>query len=817
MIYSHRIRAAFLACLAVATCSTIVDAAVDFQPIQRLRRQGLYRAAERKCLDLLELKLSDPDRAMTLVEYLRTMEAHVATTDASERMKLIELANQKVDAYVRKHPDSPYGFLVAIQFAITKSTNARFARFDAEANLSPNGFTSAIDAGRTAIRDFETLHTEIGEAMREANNRRPRKGFSQVQFQRLRNTVEWETARAWVNLSQCFPDSKKDRISVLAKAVDLTEPLTRLAANPTIATKARLLDAECRRRIGDANRAREILTTMAADRSLSPCVQLAVATQQVWLSIEANQLHAAHRIVVKAKSIRCDERQARAELAYATLNLYVDLAVQTGQQDNDVWRLRADQQTQMIAREFPGYWQRRSDIVFAELRGGSVVASELANIESKAARAFAAKQFDDSVSLYEQAAAIAEEKGLRDRVFQFRYRAGAILHQQQQYASASTQLRRAACEDAAMPEANKAHLLAIVDTAQLVPSGDADTVQLYAELLNEHLANWPDRKTVSQVAWWLGQLRQRQQDYAAANDAYAQIEIDFSAYRQVIDSIRTCHTKLVSKVEDSRQIPDAIGRGVKQLEEVAAALHRNNDTHHRWAILNVIDLELLHPSKTAMAERKLLQIIQDAKEADDGQAVTKGNALLMVVYVAQGRMESAKRVMKQLEKLDARDARDLMRRLDRVNRPRIEKNLGAIQLELFELQNDEPVPDDIRGLYAQSLTQTGKFDTAVAVLQQQLHERPLSIPLRRELATTFQRADKPREALLEWRKLAAGSRPASDEWFLAKYGIAENLLATGSSKEAADVIRVTQALHPSLGGADLKNRFALLLRQCEAK
>ena len=278
--------------------------------------------------------------------------------------------------------------------------------------------------------------------------------------------------------------------------------------------------------MGDTSRAQQLLTTMAAERSLSPCIQLAIATQQLWLFTDIKQFASARNTADRAKTLRCEERQALAEHAYATLNLYVELAVQPGQ-PGEVWRLRADQQAEFIARQFPGYWQRRSEILHAKLLGGSEVASELAHLATQAARAFAAESFEEAVELYRKATQLAEEKDLRDRVFVFRYRAGAILHQQQHYADASTLLRRAANEDPSQRDAHKAHLLAIIDAAQLISSGDAGQIELYANMLSEHLGKWPEQPTANQVAFWLGQLRERQREHADALAAYAQVKSDF--------------------------------------------------------------------------------------------------------------------------------------------------------------------------------------------------------------------------------------------------------------------------------------------------
>jgi tetratricopeptide (TPR) repeat protein len=140
-----------------------------------------------------------------------------------------------------------------------------------------------------------------------------------------------------------------------------------------------------------------------------------------------------------------------------------------------------------------------------------------------------------------------------------------------------------------------------------------------------------------------------------------------------------------------------------------------------------------------------------------------------------------------------------------------------VQLDLFELQEGNgDIPNDIQGLRAKSLAEIGNYPEAIKALQKLLEKQSNSISIRTELARAFEQSQQPNEALDEWRKLAANSKPATDPWFNAKYGIAKNLLAVKKPNEAADVIRVTRALHPELGGSELKRLFESLLRLCDA-
>jgi hypothetical protein len=72
-------------------------------------------------------------------------------------------------------------------------------------------------------------------------------------------------------------------------------------------------------------------------------------------------------------------------------------------------------------------------------------------------------------------------------------------------------------------------------------------------------------------------------------------------------------------------------------------------------------------------------------------------------------------------------------------------------------------------------------------------------------------------ALKGWRDVQRHSRPASPRWFRAKYGQALGHLRSGNPQQAARVIKLTEVLHPELGGPAMKAKFVELLRRCQTK
>ena len=91
---------------------------------------------------------------------------------------------------------------------------------------------------------------------------------------------------------------------------------------------------------------------------------------------------------------------------------------------------------------------------------------------------------------------------------------------------------------------------------------------------------------------------------------------------------------------------------------------------------------------------------------------------------------------------------------------------------------------------------------------------PKAQNVREGLARCYTGLNEHENALAEWRLVARAAEPSSERWWEAKYMIVFMHYRMRNYKEAAKIIGVTKALHPSLGGPELSKKFLELEKRC---
>jgi hypothetical protein len=71
------------------------------------------------------------------------------------------------------------------------------------------------------------------------------------------------------------------------------------------------------------------------------------------------------------------------------------------------------------------------------------------------------------------------------------------------------------------------------------------------------------------------------------------------------------------------------------------------------------------------------------------------------------------------------------------------------------------------------------------------------------------------QALDQWRRIAARSKPRSPRWFKAKYSVALAQWKQGDKAAAAQLLKFTIETPPGLEGTGWQQAFADLLKRCE--
>src|SRR5262249_34595773 len=139
----------------------------------------------------------------------------------------------------------------------------------------------------------------------------------------------------------------------------------------------------------------------------------------------------------------------------------------------------------------------------------------------------------EALAAYDKAAAAAKASSKMSQEFELRYKAALIEQQEKHFASASGRFERLATELKSHDNAAGAHLLACWNKAQQARSEPA-AGSAYAQLLQEHLARWPDGKTSDQVHLWLGNWQEARREFAKAFDSYAGVTAASPDYTQAV-------------------------------------------------------------------------------------------------------------------------------------------------------------------------------------------------------------------------------------------------------------------------------------------
>jgi hypothetical protein len=166
---------------------------------------------------------------------------------------------------------------------------------------------------------------------------------------------------------------------------------------------------------------------------------------------------------------------------------------------------------------------------------------------------------------------------------------------------------------------------------------------------------------------------------------------------------------------------------------------------------------------------------------------------------------------------------DLLSRIEAGGQGTSRRDLGELRLNIARRLRDrgQPLRDDEGDLLdltvAEALADTGRPAEARTAFAQLANRLPENGRAQAGYAALLLESDDPAfltQALDRWRLVLGKSSPRSDRWFRAKYSIALAHYKLGNKQRAAQVIQLTRALHPELGGPEKREQFTRLLDRC---
>ena len=828
-----------LVCLALSVLLWLPAARAESEDARfadGLRQRRLFPLAEAFCRDrLADAQLGDADRVDLVIQLVRCYAAHAAQAIPADREPLWQAARQAAADFQRDHAASSRLILVRVQDALTVAARGELLRLEAE--LLPAAGSSLDDAKsafREAGRLLEQRDEELTREIPQRHRQSPRpEELSAEELANLQHHVRYQRSRVQLGLALCYAPDSDDRIAMLTQAVDgLQQPLTQLAAGDPLADRLRIQLAGCYRLLGNFAAAAQTL------REVQPSAGQADAALEA--RAETARLELARGRPQEALDVLGQGREiggrVSPELDFAHLETYLALwraAHERGDASQaENWQAKAVAMVKLIEQTHGPAWGRRSDLLLVHSIGGVRGGGDLEVLVRTGDNLYRKGQADEAIATYEKAATAAASSGQTGQAFQLRYKAALVDQNRQRYGPASEKLRALAGGLRAESKAAEAHLLAAWNAAQETRQNEA-ALGVYEEILNEHLAFWPQGKTSDTARLWLGRLRERQHQWSAAAEAYQGIAWDSEQAGEALSAAVRCWEKQLNELRAGQESPEQTATAVAGL--LAARVERLvGNPSQPWTSQDRFSVEwaarfLVQYTSGGgpQAESLLVAALSGQPPPEPAWRATAESLLVLALAAQEGKRAEAERVLRQLGSLPPEEIAAVITNLSAFAEsasPAGQREIASLRLAALEVlgsrksQLDASVQSRLERWRAESLALAGRHADAVEAYGILAARDPDDAQLQAAYAELLLSDDDPKSwtmALEHWRRIAARARPQSELWYRAKFSTALGLKQLGQKQEAASRIRYLQATTPAVETTPWGKKFTDLLRDCQ--
>lgn len=776
---AFRVPSYCLLVLVVMSTTLRADDSTEARFLTGLRERRLFELAESYCKqELTEAYASRRRRAELTIELSRTLLESALYAKPPRRNELFAAATQTLDEAKFAGPDDVWRVPVAVQRGMVELVHGELLREEAQALNSPEtALAAARERLRGAVAQLRKARDAVEEQLRQANRvgvgptTKPDEPTA-AEWAALKRNVDYQLARAYRNQGESYPLLSADRTAALDQAIKELELLARSEATDAVTWQARLDEVVCRRLQTDLEGAERML--MLIDQQSPPAdVAERARAQRIRVRLDAALLNEAK------KFIHDDDvdpaSRTLPEVRLAVLEWMLDssqAAAKAGRADDaDDWRSRATALARIIADRHSAAWAVRAETIVAAV-AAAAPSSDAAQLLKAAESFYQQGNVDRALEVYDRAYATALDAKDTAGAFAAGFTAAAIERSRKRHAEAADRLLQLAAALPDHPRAGEAHLAAVFETAELLRAAtDArELLARYRQLLDEHVTRWPADATTPQAYYLLGLLKRSGGDEPGAAAAFAKV------------------------------VPDG-------LTDPASPVARGAS----WGLARL----WIETTDDRFADAaKLLEQLRDT--ATDDREIQSAEAWLVAADVGLQRYDEATRRAAELSAVSADDAAAIAVRLDRLAERRptnVRPAIAVVILRLLELGRGTAPPTPAE---ARALALAGRTAEARRVWESVAGRAPRDVALQTEFAEFLSSQtdrDAATAAVAKWREIERASPESSPRWYQARLGLARAYLQLGDKSRAAQMIELTEALHPELGGAAMKSQFDKVRRQ----
>lgn len=797
--------------------------------IDGLLERRLYPLAAEYCEDQLDREnLTARQRMQTTVDLSRTFAEWAIMSSPDQRGDRWAQAQRVLDQLMIAEKDNPYLPLVRRQAADVSLVHGKFSRHEAEsAGNREQLLTKARQQLQQSVALFEDLLLELGKLIEQYHGESSQENrLSERQLVSLQRETREGLADALMNQAVCYPNSSPDRINALQRAEAHLKILTSGNHPDRWTNRVRLL--RCLRLFGQVDQFRQ-----RAERDLAehPPADAAAGIHIELARQLASEEKYGEAIGILDSAPPCG-KGTQAALDFLELEILLSAAGKAASRTDGDWQQRAIHQVRTIEQQHAPYWMRRAESLLGRYVASNSRSQDTEMLQRAAQAFYRAGQMEEAVAAYDRAATRAMQENLFQQAYRLGHTAAMIEHEQKNYRKASERFLKLARKHHKQKSAAESHLMAAYDLAQAMREKPEYGLRDYLALLQEHLRIWPQAATANQARLWLGQIFESQRQWKQAIDVLFDVDPDSNYFPAAVSVASICCERYCEELaaqsdpqlkEQATSIADRLVKFARRLLETTVV---SNRAAARAAISSA-HIRLKYTRSGYQKVEQLLRAVRDHQPDAAPDLSARLHVLLVQALAGEGDLRAAREKLETTPDVGDEYLLQLIEGLNTLLAAKAaphRKALAKLQLDCFEkLAGDLgrfATGDRVHlGLArAEALEVVGRREEALAILKALADEKPQRGKIQTKYASILLDQNDARSlqlALNKWREIERRSNHKSARWFEAKYAQAEAHRKLGSPEVALRIIRMTEVLHPDLGGPVMKQRFMKLLALCE--
>ncbi len=791
----------------------------EIKLLQGLRQRRLYSLAiDHAKQQIAQLPIASDSWLPFQIELIKLRTAHCFEAELEPRLSLFNEIAANTDRLLRDHPDRSDIVLLDVQSAVAILELGILLRREIEAGAdTPQRRNAAFSALRQCDRDFTRLDTSIGEMIPS----RPRKTdpalLNQAALISLQNNIRHQKIRSKINrgllynqFDQNVPsreNSADNQLAIISSAAtDLQKLIPLLEDRGPTYWLARLDLLQCLREISQFESA-DRLSTLFLQSVPPPLVGLQLKTEALRRAVARQNWKTAASLVASGR--RAGETVS-ADYDLAVLEYLVSVPSISGEEDSASGKAEILKKVQQIETQHGAYWGRRANLLFLNTAAKGTTRSFEATIRV-AQEHYRKRRFQEAIVDFEKASRLARSNANLKMGLELAFQAILIDRKLGRHRAVYDKSVDLSHEYRDLKRSAVIHHVGILSAADLVRSNQL-TAKQYQSALNYHLETWPDEPSSQRVGHYLGNLFVARKEWIQASETFLlaaekslnlpssdrlSMEIDIKLAKS-LESIglsqRKALTPFIERVKNS-----IIFRNVEN----------KNQFPHAWAAFTIC----LEPSWLSSAESFFASV-------DPDSATLNRWFLRLACNAARGPdslipqptlMDLAGKLPSAQQKQLLLDLQADLNIADSIRRTRL-------AVVLTQLPFAKHWEDQFGLLFAKAFIISRDNNTARQLLERAAQKKPKSREIHAELAQLLAQSkqkDDQTKALDLYRKLLATAPAGSNEWFSAKYSIAEIYFQTGNRQRSRQILKFLRESPRGWEESTLKDDFEDLLRRLD--